>query len=177
MIGGSTRIPRVQAILQEFFNGKSLCKRINPDEAVAYGAAVLAANLSLNVQEKSGSKLAGLTLMDVTALSLGIELVGGKMSVIIPRNTCIPYSHTRTYYNNEDNQTEAHIQVFEGENVFTKDNRLLGDFELKNMPPVLYNIVICFWWFCDCVKKKKKKRNPAEKFPSMLISQLMQTAF
>jgi len=63
-----------------------------------------------------------------------IELVGGKMSVLIPRNTCIPYSHTRTYYNNEDNQTEAHIQVFEGENIYTKENRLLGDFELRNLP-------------------------------------------
>jgi L1 cell adhesion molecule like protein len=169
LIGGSTRVPRIQALLSEFFHGKQLCKRINPDEAVAYGAAVLGANLSLSITEKIGSKLAGeeehtqvfihhlfffplphlfagLTLMDVTALSLGIELVGGKMSVIIPRNTCIPYSHTRTYYNNEDQQTEAHIQVFEGENLYTKENRLLGDFELKNMPQVSFVSQSC----CCC---------------------------
>ncbi len=104
--------------------------------SVAYGAAIQAANLSLPVQEKAGTKLEGLTLMDVTALSLGIELVGGKMSVLIPRNTTVPYSHTKTYYNNEDNQTEADIQVFEGEDAFTKNNRLVGTFKLTELPQV-----------------------------------------
>jgi L1 cell adhesion molecule like protein len=107
LIGGSTRILAIQQLLEEFFAGKQLSKRINPDEAgidytslqlsfvVAYGAAIQAANLSLSINEKSGTKLAGLTLMDVTALSLGIELVGGKMSVLIPRNTTVPYLHTK----------------------------------------------------------------------------------
>lgn len=132
---------------------QQLCKRINPDEAgfisisflnletfffqlVAYGATIQAANLSLTIEEKSGTKLSGLTLMDVTPLSLGIELASGKMSVIIPRNTTVPYSHTKTYFNNEDNQTQADIQVFEGENAQTKNNRLLGTFVLKGLPPV-----------------------------------------
>eukprot|EP00027_Filamoeba_sp_ATCC50430_P006153 CAMPEP_0168561664 /NCGR_PEP_ID=MMETSP0413-20121227/11715_1 /TAXON_ID=136452 /ORGANISM="Filamoeba nolandi, Strain NC-AS-23-1" /LENGTH=619 /DNA_ID=CAMNT_0008593049 /DNA_START=598 /DNA_END=2457 /DNA_ORIENTATION=- len=135
LIGGSTRIVAIQKILEQFFEGKQLCKRINPDEAVAYGAAIQAANLSLTPEQKSQTRLQGITLMDVTPLSLGIELVGGKMSVIIPRNTTIPYSHTKTYFNHEDNQTEAEIQVFEGEDALTCNNRLLGTFILKGFPP------------------------------------------
>jgi len=113
---------------------KKLNKRINPDEAVAYGAAIQAANLSMQLNEKVGTKLEGLTLMDVTSLSLGIELVGGKMSVIIPKNTTIPYSHTKTYYNNEDNQVEADVIVYEGEESETQKNRLLGTFRLLGLP-------------------------------------------
>ena len=103
---------------------------------MAYGAAIQAANLSLTLKEKMGTQLAGLTLMDVTPLSLGIELAGGKMSVIIPRNTTVPYTHTKTYYNNEDNQTQADVQLFEGEDSLTKNNRLLGTFTLQGLPPV-----------------------------------------
>eukprot|EP00118_Oscarella_pearsei_P007213 m.34545 g.34545 ORF g.34545 m.34545 type:complete len:556 (+) comp31995_c0_seq3:64-1731(+) len=136
LIGGSSRIPRIQVLLEELFPGKPLSKRINPDEAVAMGAAIQAANLTLSYEQKLAyEKLGGLTLMDVTPMSLGIELVGGKMSILIPRNTTIPYSHSRMYYNNEDDQTKAIIEVFEGEDKYTENNRLLGKFILPGLPP------------------------------------------
>ena len=135
LIGGSTRIVEVQTMLEAYFGGKALNKRINPDEAVAFGAAIQAANLSLSTEEKAGTKLSGLTLLDVTPLSLGIELHNGKMSVIIPRNTSIPYRHTKTYYNNEDDQEEAIIEVFEGESDLAASNRLLGKFTVFPLPP------------------------------------------
>lgn len=134
LIGGSTRIARIQQLLEEYFPCKHLSKRINPDEAVAMGAAIQGANLSLTFDRKD-PKLVGITLMDVTPMSLGIELVGGKMSVIIKRNTTIPYSHTRVYKNNEDYQTRAVVEVFEGEENLTKHNRLLGRFVLPGLPP------------------------------------------
>ena len=134
LIGGSTRIVRLQHFLEGFFPGVNISKRINPDEAVAMGAAIQGANLGLSIEEKT-EKLKGVTLMDVTPLSLGIELAGGKMSVIIPRNTTIPYSHTRTYKNNEDNQTKATIEVYEGEDKLTQNNRLLGKFTINGLPP------------------------------------------
>lgn len=136
LIGGSTRIARIQQLLEEYFPNKKLSKKINPDEAVAMGAAIQGANLSLTFDQKH-PKLVDLTLMDVTPISLGIELVGGKMSVLIPRNTTIPYSHTRTYRNNEDYQTKAIVEVFEGEDKKTKSNRLLGRFTLPGLPPRL----------------------------------------
>ena len=136
LIGGSTRIVRIQQLLEGYFPTKLLSKRINPDEAVAMGAAIQGANLSLSYEQKS-PKLAGITLMDVTPMSLGIELVGGKMSILIQRNTTIPYSHTRVYKNNEDYQTKAIIEVFEGEDRYTKNNRLLGRFTLPGLPPRL----------------------------------------
>ena len=136
LIGGSTRIIRIQQLLEEYFPTKPLSKRINPDEAVAMGAAIQGAKLSLTFEEKS-PKLAGITLMDVTPMSLGIELVGGRMSVLIQRNTTIPYSHTRVYKNNEDYQTKAIVEVFEGEDRYTKNNRLLGRFTLPGLPPRL----------------------------------------
>ena len=134
LIGGSTRIVRVQQLLEEMFPGMTLSKKINPDEAVAMGAAIQGANLSQTFESKDPI-LEGITLMDVTPLSLGIELASGKMSTIIPRNTTIPYSHTRVYKNNEDYQTKAIVEVFEGEEKYTKNNRLLGRFTLPGLPP------------------------------------------
>ena len=134
LIGGSTRIVRIQQLLEDIFPRKKLSKKINPDEAVAMGAAIQGANLSQTYETKH-PKLEGITLMDVTPLSLGIELASGKMSTIIKRNTTIPYSHTRVYKNNEDYQTKAVVEVFEGEEKYTKDNRLLGRFTLPGLPP------------------------------------------
>ena len=134
LIGGSTRIPKVQQLLGEYFSEVAISKRINPDEAVAMGAAIQGANLALSLEEKN-EKLRGVTLMDVTPISLGIELAGGKMSTIIPRNTTIPYSHTKTYKNNEDNQTFAVIEIYEGEDKYTRNNRLLGKFTIQGLPP------------------------------------------
>ena len=146
LIGGSTRIVRIQELLEQYFPNKQLSKRINPDEAVAMGAAIQGANLSLSYDRKD-PKLADITLMDVTPMSLGIELVGGRMSVLIPRNTTIPYSHARIYKNNEDYQTKAVVEVFEGEDKFTENNRLLGRFMLPGLPPRLrgeVNIPVTF---------------------------------
>lgn len=133
LIGGSTRIVRVQQLLEEYFPGKRLSKRINPDEAVAMGAAIQGANLSLTFDQKD-PKLFNITLMDVIPMSLGIELAGGKMSTLIKRNTTTPYSHTRVYKNNEDYQSQAIVEVFEGEDKYTKNNRLLGRFILPGLP-------------------------------------------
>ena len=136
LIGGSTRIIKIQEMLRDYFPGKKLSKKINPDEAVAMGAAIHGANLAHRLDERNPN-LAGITLMDVTPMSLGIELANHKMSVLIQRNTTIPYSHTRIYKNNEDYQTEAVIEVFEGEEKVAKNNRLLGRFTLPGLPPRL----------------------------------------
>nr|WIM01500.1 heat shock protein 70-like B [Limnephilus lunatus] len=129
MVGGSTRIPKVQKLLQEFFNGKELNRSINPDEAVAYGAAVQAAILT-------GDDSANVILYDVTPLSLGIETQGGIMSTVIKRNTPIPAQETREdYVSSIDNQTTIPIDVYEGERILVKDNYYLGCFDLTNVPP------------------------------------------
>ena len=132
LVGGSTRIPKIQSLVSEYFGGRQLNKSINPDEAVAYGAAVQAAVLTGQTSDKT----ADLLLLDVAPLSLGVAMQGDIFGVVVPRNTPIPTNKSRVFTTVEDNQTTVTFPVYEGERTQCRDNRLLGEFELNGIPPM-----------------------------------------
>ncbi|KAJ0453478.1 putative Heat shock protein 70 family [Helianthus annuus] len=143
LVGGSTRIPKVQHLLRDFFDGRDLCKSVNPDEAVAYGAAIMAAKVS----GSSDKSVKDVVLRDVTPLSLGVQVRGELLSVVIPRNTPIPTSNAKKYITTEDNQSAVGIKVYQGERSKSTDNHLLGEFEIFGIPPApkgVSTVMKCF---------------------------------
>ena len=131
LVGGSTRIPRVQELLKDFFNGKQLNKSVNPDEAIAYGATIQSAIL----HKEQSNVLKDVLLRDVIPLSLGVNVKGDIMSVVIEKNAAIPTTRTKGFTTVNDNQTEILFKVLEGERVNLADLNILGQFTLKNLPP------------------------------------------
>ncbi|KAJ0829513.1 putative Heat shock protein 70 family [Helianthus annuus] len=143
LVGGSTRIPKVQHMLQDFFDGRDLCRSVNPDEAVAYGAAIMAAKVS----GSSDKCVQDVLVHDVTPLSLGVEIKGDVLSVVIPRNTPIPTSNAQPYYTTCDDQTSIEIKVYQGERSRSTDNHLLGKFRISGIPPApkgVSTVIECF---------------------------------
>lgn len=129
LVGGSTRLPKIQQLVRDFFNGKAPCKSINPDEAVAYGAAIEGGVLSDDPDAEE------IVIINVNSLTLGVETVGGIMTELIPRNTKIPTKKTQVFVTSEDDQEHVLVQIFEGERAMTRDNHFLGSFELTGLPP------------------------------------------
>eukprot|EP00823_Brevimastigomonas_motovehiculus_P003573 TRINITY_DN2199_c0_g1_i1.p1 TRINITY_DN2199_c0_g1~~TRINITY_DN2199_c0_g1_i1.p1 ORF type:complete len:713 (+),score=193.70 TRINITY_DN2199_c0_g1_i1:108-2246(+) len=169
IVGGSTRIPKVQQLLKEYFNGKELNRSINPDEAIAFGAAVQASILTNGDVEQTHHLL----LVDVTPLSLGIETAGGLMSKIIPRNSVIPIKRQRIFSTYADNQTAVFVQVYEGERVKTKDNNLLGRFELSGIPAMLHGtpqIYVTFELDCNGILSVSAEEKSSGKSTKMTIT-------
>jgi len=170
LVGGSSRIPKIQFMLVKFFEGKPLCKDINPDECVAYGASLYASILGGNRDDNP------ICLVDVSPLSLGLETKGGMMTTLIPRHTLIPITKTKHFSCAEDNQASVTIKVFEGERVQTKDNRLLGEFEVTGIQPAdrgVSKIEVIFEVDPDCIltiKAKNITKGTKEEYQSLLIN-------
>uniref|UniRef100_A0A0D9Z5C9 Heat shock cognate 70 kDa protein n=1 Tax=Oryza glumipatula TaxID=40148 RepID=A0A0D9Z5C9_9ORYZ len=170
LVGGSTRIPKVRSLLQDLFHGKALCTSVNPDEAVAHGAAVQAAIIT---GDADVDELRDVLLLDVTPLSLGVETRGVFMTVLIPRNTTIPVRKKDNFTTCSDNQTTALIKVYEGEGERTKDNNLLGKFELTGIPPAprgVPKIKITYDIDANCVLKVTAKDKTTGRSNSITIT-------
>uniref|UniRef100_A0A0D9VSI4 Uncharacterized protein n=1 Tax=Leersia perrieri TaxID=77586 RepID=A0A0D9VSI4_9ORYZ len=170
LVGGSTRVPKVRSLLQDLFDGKELYRKINPDEAVAHGAAVQAAIINGDATE---DELRDVLLLDVTPLSLGVETRGRDMTVLIPRNTTIPVRKEDDFTTCSDNQTTALIKVYEGEGERTKENRLLGKFELTGIPPAkrgVPEIKITYDIDANCVLKVTAEEKTTGRSKSITIT-------